>query len=97
MRARALPPHAIAIGIAFHALAPPAAAVEDWPTRPMTMVVAYAAGGPVDTIARLFGQRCPTPRIGDRDRLSYLPISVDLYRDAMAYAWIRRITLVLIG
>ena len=23
----------------------------------MTMVVAYAAGGPVDTIARIFGQR----------------------------------------
>jgi len=37
-------------------LATPAAA-QDWPTRPMTMVVAYAAGGPVDTIARIFGQR----------------------------------------
>ena len=33
------------------------AAAQDWPTRPMTMVVAYAAGGPVDTIARIFGQR----------------------------------------
>ena len=30
---------------------------QDWPSRPMTMVVAYAAGGPVDTIARIFGQR----------------------------------------
>ena len=37
-------------------LATPATA-QDWPTRPMTMVVAYAAGGPVDTIARIFGQR----------------------------------------
>ena len=26
------------------------AAAQDWPTRPVTMVVAYAAGGPVDTI-----------------------------------------------
>jgi len=33
------------------------ARAQDWPNRPMTMVVAYAAGGPVDTIARLFGQR----------------------------------------
>jgi len=33
------------------------ATAQDWPTRPMTMVVAYAAGGPVDTIARIFGQR----------------------------------------
>ena len=28
---------------------------EDWPTRPMTMVVPYAAGGPVDTLARIIG------------------------------------------
>jgi len=33
------------------------AGAQDWPNRPMTMVVAYAAGGPVDTIARLFAQR----------------------------------------
>src|SRR5262245_14138426 len=36
---------------------PGTALAQDWPNRPMTMVVAYAAGGPVDTIARLFGQR----------------------------------------
>jgi len=34
-----------------------AASAQDWPTRPMTMVVAYAAGGPVDTIGRIFAQR----------------------------------------
>src|SRR5258707_444290 len=33
------------------------AAAQDWPTRPMTMVAPYAAGGPVDTLARIFGQR----------------------------------------
>ena len=28
-----------------------------WPTRPMSMVVAYAAGGPVDTLARIYAAR----------------------------------------
>jgi tripartite-type tricarboxylate transporter receptor subunit TctC len=35
----------------------PPAAAQTYPTRPVTMVVAYAAGGPVDTLARIFGQR----------------------------------------
>jgi len=30
---------------------------QDWPNRPITLVVAYAAGGPVDTIARIFAAR----------------------------------------
>ena len=29
------------------------APAQEWPTRPVTMVVAYAAGGPVDTIGRI--------------------------------------------
>jgi tripartite-type tricarboxylate transporter receptor subunit TctC len=29
------------------------ASAQEWPTRPVTMVVAYAAGGPVDTIGRI--------------------------------------------
>ena len=33
------------------------ARAEDWPTRPVTMIVPYAAGGPVDTIARILGVR----------------------------------------
>jgi tripartite-type tricarboxylate transporter receptor subunit TctC len=33
------------------------AAAQDYPNRPITMVVAYAAGGPVDTVARIFGSR----------------------------------------
>src|SRR5262249_25324309 len=38
---------------AFRAVAPG----QHWPDRPMPMVVAYAAGGPVDTIGRIFAQR----------------------------------------
>jgi tripartite-type tricarboxylate transporter receptor subunit TctC len=29
----------------------------NWPSRPVSLIVAYAAGGPVDTLARIFGQR----------------------------------------
>src|SRR4051812_39898025 len=36
---------------------PSAAGAQEWPTRPITMVVAYAAGGPVDSIARVFAAR----------------------------------------
>jgi tripartite-type tricarboxylate transporter receptor subunit TctC len=38
------------------ALTAPAAA-QDWPTRPVTLIVPYAAGGPVDTIARIIAAR----------------------------------------
>ncbi len=30
---------------------------QDWPARPITMVVPYAAGGPTDSIGRLFAQQ----------------------------------------
>ena len=38
------------------AVAAPARA-QDWPTRPITMVVPFAAGGPVDLVARILAQR----------------------------------------
>ena len=47
----------IAIAAALAALINPASAQEAWPTRPMTLVVPYAAGGPVDTIARIIAAR----------------------------------------
>jgi tripartite-type tricarboxylate transporter receptor subunit TctC len=41
---------------AFTALAGTANA-QDWPNRPVTVVVPYAAGGPVDTVARIMAAR----------------------------------------
>jgi tripartite-type tricarboxylate transporter receptor subunit TctC len=41
---------------AFATFAGPAAA-QDWPTRPVTLVVPWAAGGPVDTVARIIAAR----------------------------------------
>ena len=38
-------------------LAPLIASAQDWPTRAVTMVVPYAAGGPVDTLARILAAR----------------------------------------
>src|SRR5882724_11962682 len=37
-------------------LFPCAALAQDWPTRPVTMIVPYAAGGPVDTVGRIMAQ-----------------------------------------
>ena len=34
-----------------------AACAEDWPARPITLVVPYGAGGPTDVIGRLFAQQ----------------------------------------
>src|ERR1700737_3744506 len=33
------------------------ARAEEWPTRPLTMINPFAAGGPNDVLARLFAQR----------------------------------------
>jgi tripartite-type tricarboxylate transporter receptor subunit TctC len=34
-----------------------AASAEDYPSRPITIIVPFAAGGPADTLARMLGQR----------------------------------------
>jgi len=41
----------LALGLAQSATA------QDWPTRPITVIVPWAAGGPVDTVARIVGAR----------------------------------------
>jgi tripartite-type tricarboxylate transporter receptor subunit TctC len=50
---RAIAASALAI-VALHANT---ARAQDWPTRPINMVVPYAAGGPVDTIGRIMAIR----------------------------------------
>jgi tripartite-type tricarboxylate transporter receptor subunit TctC len=45
----------IAAFVVMVAAAP--AGAEDWPTRPVTMIVPYAAGGPIDTLGRILGAR----------------------------------------
>lgn len=49
----------LAVAAAVVALAS-AAAAQDWPTRPVTLVVPYAAGGPADIVSRIV-----TPRMSE--------------------------------
>jgi tripartite-type tricarboxylate transporter receptor subunit TctC len=44
------------LGAAVAALATPALAQGNYPARPITMIVPFAAGGPTDTVARLVAQ-----------------------------------------
>ena len=48
---------AIVVAGALATLASPAGAQDVWPTRPVTLVVPWAAGGPVDTVARIVAAR----------------------------------------
>jgi tripartite-type tricarboxylate transporter receptor subunit TctC len=47
----------IAAAIAFPVASAGVANAQDWPARPVTLIVPYAAGGPVDTIARILAAR----------------------------------------
>jgi tripartite-type tricarboxylate transporter receptor subunit TctC len=46
----------VAAACGFFADRAPARAQESWPSRPLTMVVPFAAGGPVDLLGRIVGQ-----------------------------------------
>jgi tripartite-type tricarboxylate transporter receptor subunit TctC len=45
------------LALATLALAPPVHAQANWPSRPVTLILPYAAGGPADTLARALGQQ----------------------------------------
>src|SRR5689334_12792707 len=53
MRGRALLRDAIAIGLLLCTVAASGAGADDWPTRPITIVVPFAAGGASDGSARV--------------------------------------------
>jgi len=46
-----------AVATSFGALAATTASAQTFPTRPMTMIIPFAAGGPQDQIGRVMGQR----------------------------------------
>src|SRR5262245_20904638 len=50
----------LAAGAAALPAASPIARAQAYPTRPMTMIDPYAAGGPTDTIARIMAERMRT-------------------------------------
>jgi len=54
MKRRVLLAGAAALGLAFQA---PAVSAQAYPTKPITMIVPFAAGGPTDALARVLGQR----------------------------------------
>ena len=62
---------ALAFAFAF-ALVPSLAQAQSWPTRPVNMVVPFAAGGPMDVVGRImaaslseqFGQQIVVENVG---------------------------------
>ena len=53
----------IALGATLLALAPAGAHAQAWPAKPVTIVVAYPAGGDTDALARVFAEKL-APRLG---------------------------------
>lgn len=51
----------IAAAFAFALAASSSALAQDWPTRPVTMIVPYAAGGPVDAVGRIMAAGLSEP------------------------------------
>ena len=52
-----MPSIRIIVAFATLVIAITPASAQDWPTRPVTMVVPFAAGGPLDVVGRLLASR----------------------------------------
>src|SRR3981189_939190 len=50
-------PRALAIALSAGSFCVGPAVAQEWPTRPVTLVVPFAAGGPIDTIGRILATR----------------------------------------
>src|SRR3974390_434503 len=48
--------HRLAVGIAGLALSAAVATAQDYPTKNITLVVPFAAGGPTDAVSRIIGE-----------------------------------------
>ena len=46
-------PYAIAVGLAFAVVGSAGAAAQNWPNRPVTMVIPFGAGSGIDVLGRL--------------------------------------------
>ena len=53
-----------ALGLAVMIAGAPAAQAQNYPARPITMIVPANAGGPTDTIGRILAQRMQAVRSG---------------------------------
>src|SRR5262245_49479235 len=47
----------VLVGVALHCAGASPAPAQTWPTRPVTMVVPFAAGGGTDVLGRIIGRR----------------------------------------
>ena len=59
---------AFAVALAGLGLAAAALAADDFPTRPVTIIVASTAGGGTDIVSRIVGEQLPTARPTVRGR-----------------------------
>ena len=89
--------HLAAAAAAFAVAAPTARATQSYPTRPVRIVVGFAAGGTTDIVARLIGQRL-SERLGQQFIIENRPgASTNVATEAVARAPSDGYTLLAVG
>jgi tripartite-type tricarboxylate transporter receptor subunit TctC len=87
----------VAAGVAAPALLPGLARADAYPSRPVRIVVGFAAGGPNDILARLIGQWC-SERLGQQFFIENRPgAGSNIATDAVVRAAPDGYTLLLVG